>query len=48
MHFQKLALGAPVALPQCIMVAFLQSTLAFVVIVFPILHALTRDEASYR
>ena len=45
MQFQKLAVGVPVALSQFIMVAFLQSALAFVVIVFPILHVLAvRDE----
>ena len=48
--FQKLALGVRVALTQVIMVAFLQSALAFAVIVFPILHVLAvrNDEADIR
>jgi hypothetical protein len=49
-QFQKLAVGVPVALSQFIMVAFLQSALAFAVIVFPILHVLAvrDDEPSLR
>ena len=49
MQFQKVAVGVRVALTQFIMVAFLQSALAFVVIVFPILHVLAvRDEEPVR
>ena len=49
MCFQKVATGAPVALTGFIM-AFLQTTLAVVLIVFPILHCLAvrNDDTTVR
>jgi hypothetical protein len=48
MEFQNVALGPRVALSEIIMVAFFQSALAFAVIVFSILHALSVREEPVR